>query len=213
MSTLQTERTTVKRIAKRALYDRETMYAILDEAVYCHVGFVVDGAPFVIPTIHWREGDQLYFHGSAANRMLRTLRDGVDCCVTVTLLDGLVIARSAFHHSLNYRSAVILGKAFEVTDREEKLRQLDLLVEHVIPGRTADARAANEAELKRSMVLRMPIEEGSAKVRTGGANDDAEDLELPIWAGVLPLRMVPGEPITNEGVTFPAPDYVKRWER
>ena len=213
MSTLQTERTTVKRIAKRALYDRETMYAILDEAVYCHVGFVVDGAPFVIPTIHWREGDQLYFHGSAANRMLRTLRDGVDCCVTVTLLDGLVIARSAFNHSLNNRSAVILGKPFEVTDREEKLRQLDLLVEHVIPGRTADARAANEAELKRSMVLRMPIEEGSAKVRTGGANDDAEDLELPIWAGVLPLRMVPGEPITNEGVTFPAPDYVKRWER
>ncbi len=213
MSTLQTERTTVKRIAKRALYDRDTVYAILDEAVYCHVGFVVDGAPFVIPTIHWREGDQLYFHGSAANRMLRTIRDGVECCVTVTLLDGLVIARSAFHHSLNYRCAVILGKAFEVTDREEKLRQLDLLVEHVIPGRTADARPANEAELKRSMVLRLPIEEGSAKVRTGGANDDAEDLSLPVWAGVLPLRMVPGAPIDNEGMTLPVPEYVQRWKR
>jgi nitroimidazol reductase NimA-like FMN-containing flavoprotein (pyridoxamine 5'-phosphate oxidase superfamily) len=213
MSTLQTERTTVKRIAKRALYDRDTMYAILDEAVYCHVGFVVDGAPVVIPTIHWREGDTLYLHGSAANRMLRTLRDGVDACVTVTLLDGLVIARSGFHHSLNYRSVVIMGKAFEVTEREEKLRQLDLLVEHVIPGRTADARPANEAELKRSMVLRLPIEEGSAKVRTGGPNDDAEDMSMPIWAGVLPLRMVPEAPITAEGVPFPVPDYVSRWRR
>src|SRR5437764_13197363 len=146
-ASLQTPRTTVKRLAKRADYDRDTIYAIIDEALICHVGYVVDGSPVVIPTIHWRDGDRLYFHGSAASRMLRSLKDGVDACVTVTLLDGLVMARSAFHHSMNYRSAVVIGKAREVSDRDEKLRALAALVEHVCAGRNADVRAPNESEL------------------------------------------------------------------
>src|SRR5437588_11180140 len=140
---LQTGRTTVKRLAKRGVYDRQAVYAILDEALICHVGFVVEGQPFVIPTIHWRDGDTLYFHGSAASRMLRSLRGGIDACVTVTVLDGLVMARSAFHHSMNYRSVVVLGKGREVIDREEKLRVLDALVEHVCRGRAADVRPPN----------------------------------------------------------------------
>ncbi|HEX7155427.1 MAG TPA: pyridoxamine 5'-phosphate oxidase family protein [Thermoanaerobaculia bacterium] len=214
--TLQTERTTVKRIAKRGVYDRETVYAILDEALVCHVGFVVDGLPVVIPTIQWRDGDRLYLHGSAANRMLRNLRDsGVDACVTVTLLDGLILARSAFHHSLNYRSAVIFGKAVEVTDREEKLRALDLLVEHVVPGRVPFIRPGNESELKRTLVLSMPIEEASAKVRTGGPNDDAEDYEMDVWAGVLPLKLTPQAPVPDEKMTrpTPVPDYLVNYKR
>src|SRR6059058_4857019 len=142
-----TDRTRVRRHPERGAYEREPIDAILDEALICHVGFVVEGQPFVIPTIHWREGDQLYFHGSAASRMLRSLRGGVDACVTVTLLDGLVLARSAFHHSMNYRSVVVFGKAREVTDREEKIRALDRLVEHVVPGRSAEVRAPNESEL------------------------------------------------------------------
>ena len=194
MSTLQTPRTTVKRLAKRGVYDRDIVYSILDEGLICHAGFVVDGAPVVIPTIHWRHGDTLYFHGSAASRMLRSLRDGVEACVTVTLLDGLVIARSAFHHSMNYRSAVVFGLAREVTDRAEKLAALDALVEHVLPGRASEARPANEIELRQTMVLALPIEEASAKVRTGGPIDDDEDYGLPIWAGVIPVRLAYGEP-------------------
>jgi uncharacterized protein len=213
----QNERTRVKRLPKRGVYDRETIYAILDEAYLCHIGFVVDGSPVVLPTIHWREGDMLYVHGSSASRMLRTLRDGgradeaqqgCDACVTVTLLDGLVVARSAFHHSMNYRSAVIFGKAVEVSDPEEKLRALAALVEHVLPGRSVDARPPNDIELKATLVLKMPIEEASAKIRTGGPVDDDEDYALPIWAGVVPLRIVPGEPVADERVLVPAPDYV-----
>ena len=194
MSELQTERTTVKRLPARGVYDRDTVYAILDEGLICHAGFVVNGSPVVIPTIHWREGDTLYFHGSAASRMLRSLRSGVETCVTVTLLDGLVIARSTFHHSMNYRSAVIFGTAREVTDREEKLRALDALVEHVLPGRSDEARGPNEKELRQTMVLALPIDEASAKVRTGGPIDDDEDYSLPIWAGVIPLRLAYGQP-------------------
>jgi nitroimidazol reductase NimA-like FMN-containing flavoprotein (pyridoxamine 5'-phosphate oxidase superfamily) len=208
-----TERTRVRRLPKRGVYDRETIYAILDEALLCHVGFVVDGAPVVIPTIHWRDGDKLYFHGSAASRMLRNLRDGVEACVTVTLLDGLVLARSSFHHSMNYRSAVIFGKATLVEDREEALRALDALVEHVVPGRSREVRGPNEIELKATMVLAMPIEEGSAKVRTGGPVDDGEDYALPVWAGVLPMTLTPGEPIADVGVTSAVPDYVKQYKR
>jgi len=212
---LQSSRTTVKRLAKRGVYDRETVNAILDEALICHVGFVVDGAPVVIPTIHWRQGDLLYFHGSAASRMLRSIRDGVDACVTVTLLDGLVMARSAFHHSMNYRSVVVFGKAREVTDREEKMRALDALVEHVAAGRNAEVRAPNEAEIRQTLVLAMPIEEASAKVRTGGPIDDEEDYALPVWAGVLPLRMVPQEPISDERLPngIKPPDYLTRYRR
>jgi uncharacterized protein len=205
---LRTERTTVKRLSKRGVYDRDTVNAILDEAYICHVGFVVDGQPMVIPTIHWRAGETLYIHGSAANRMLRTLRtDGVEACVTVTLLDGLVIARSAFHHSMNYRSAVILGHAREVSDPDEKLRALEGLVEHVLRGRSAEARSPNEQELKQTLVLALPIDEASAKVRSGGALDDEEDYALDIWAGVIPLSLTAGEPIADErlkeGVTVP----------
>jgi nitroimidazol reductase NimA-like FMN-containing flavoprotein (pyridoxamine 5'-phosphate oxidase superfamily) len=210
---MQTERTTVKRLPKRASYDRETIHAILDEALLCHAGFVVNGAPVVIPTIHWREGETLYFHGSSASRMLRTLRDGVDACVTVTLLDGLVLARSAFHHSMNYRSVVVFGKAREVSDREEKLRALDALVEHVVRGRAKDVRAANEIELKATLVLALPIEEASAKIRTGGPVDDDEDYALPVWAGVLPLTLTPGAPVADAGVTLPEPEYVTAYRR
>jgi uncharacterized protein len=192
-----TERTRVRRLAKRGSYDVATIHAILDEALICHVGFVAAGKPVVIPTIHWRDGDRLYVHGSAASHMLRNLRDGVDACVTVTLLDGLVLARSAFHHSMNYRSVVIFAKATEVTDREEKLRALDKLVEHIVPGRSAEVRAPNESELRQTLVLALPIEEASAKIRTGGPIDDDEDYALPVWAGVVPMRLTRGEAIED----------------
>ena len=209
-ATLQSPRTTVRRLPKRAAYDRATIHAILDEALICHMGFVSDGQPFVIPTIHWREGETLYFHGSAASRMLRSLRDGVDACVTVTLLDGLVLARSAFHHSMNFRSVVVLGRAREVTG-DEKIRALAGLVEHVVPGRNADVRPPNATELKQTLVLALPIDEASAKIRTGPPLDDEEDYTLPIWAGVVPLRLVPGEPLGDDrllpGVALP--DYLR----
>jgi nitroimidazol reductase NimA-like FMN-containing flavoprotein (pyridoxamine 5'-phosphate oxidase superfamily) len=192
-----TERTRVRRLAKRGAYDVATIHAILDEALICHVGFAVDGKRVVIPTIHWRDGDRLYVHGSAASHMLRNLRDGVDACVTVTLLDGLVLARSAFHHSMNYRSVVIFAKATEVTDRDEKLRALERLVEHIVPGRSAEVRAPNESELRQTLVLSLPIEEASAKIRTGPPIDDEEDYALPVWAGVVPIALVKGDPIPD----------------
>jgi uncharacterized protein len=195
----QTEKTKVRRLPSRGAYDTETIYAILDEALICHVGFSIDGQPFVIPTIHWRDGDTLYFHGSAASRMLRTLRGGVDACVTVTLLDGLVMARSAFHHSMNYRSVVVFGKAREVAEREEKLRALERLVEHIAPGRSAEVRGPSESELRQTLVLALPLHEASAKIRTGPPVDDVDDYKLPVWAGVVPMRMVRGEAIEDEG--------------
>ena len=207
-----TERTRVRRLAQRGHYETETIHAILDEALICHVGFVVDGRPVVIPTIHWREGETLYFHGSAASRMLRSLRDGVDACVTVTLLDGLVLARSAFHHSMNYRSVVVFGKAREVPE-DEKVRVLHSLVEHVVRGRSKEVRAPNLKELRQTLVLALPIDEASAKIRTGGPVDDEEDYALPIWAGVLPLKLTPGEAIADEGVAADAPEYVKKYRR
>jgi uncharacterized protein len=210
---MKTERTTLKRLPKRGSHDSETMYAILDEALICHVGFVVNGAPVVIPTIHWRDGDTLYFHGSAASRMLRSLREGVEACVTVTLLDGLVLARSAFHHSMNYRSVVVFGTAREVTDREEKLRALDALVEHVVRGRSAEVRGPNEAELRQTMLLALPIEEASAKVRTGPPVDDEEDYSLPVWAGVLPAHLEFGSAIPDQRSAAAIPDYVTRYAR
>lgn len=213
MNTLQTARTTVKRLPKRGVYDRDAVYAILDEAFLCHAGFVVDGVPVVIPTIHWRQDDTLYFHGSAASRMLRNLRNGVETCVTVTLLDGLVIARSAFHHSMNYRSAVIFGTAREVTEREEKLAALEALVEHVLRGRAAESRPPNEPELRQTMVLALPIDEASAKVRTGGPIDDDEDYSLPIWAGVVPVSLTFGEPMDDGRVLVGVPESVKRLKR
>jgi nitroimidazol reductase NimA-like FMN-containing flavoprotein (pyridoxamine 5'-phosphate oxidase superfamily) len=192
-----TDRTRVRRLAKRGAYDAATIHAILDEALICHVGFAIDGKPVVIPTIHWRDGDRLYVHGSGASHMLRSLRDGVEACVTVTLLDGLVLARSAFHHSMNYRSVVIFAKAVEVTDRDEKLHALEKLVEHIVPGRSAEVRAPNESELRQTLVLALPIEEASAKIRTGPPIDDDEDYSLPVWAGVVPITLARGEPIED----------------
>jgi nitroimidazol reductase NimA-like FMN-containing flavoprotein (pyridoxamine 5'-phosphate oxidase superfamily) len=212
---LQSPRTTVKRLARRGEYSRETINAIIDEALICHVGFVVDGSPVVIPTIHTRVGETLYFHGSGASRMLRSLREGVEACVTITILDGLVMARSAFHHSMNYRSVVVLGKGREVVDREEKLRVLDALVEHVCKGRALDARRPNEIELRQTLVIAMPLAEASAKIRSGPAADDEEDYVLPIWAGIIPLALTPTTPIDDErlvaGVT--APEYATRYQR
>src|SRR5947208_3945139 len=196
-ASLQSPATTVRRLAARGNYDRATIHAILDEALICHVGFVAGERPVVIPTIHVRIGDTLYFHGSAASRMLRSLKDGIDACVTVTLLDGLVLARSAFHHSMNYRSVVVLGRGHEVTDREEKVRALEAIVEHVVPGRAAIVRAPSESELKQTLVIAMPLEEASAKIRTGPPIDDEADYALDVWAGVIPMSLVKGKPISD----------------
>src|SRR6201988_3667200 len=189
-----TDRTQVKRLPKRGAYDRETVFKILDEGFVCHVGFAVDGQPYVIPTNYGRSGDTLYLHGSAASRMLRTLSGGVPVCVTVTHVDGLVLARSAFHHSVNYRSVVILGTARLVSEPAEKMAALRLFTEHIMRGRWGEIRQPNEQELKGTTVLALPIEEVSAKVRTGGPVDDEADYELPIWAGVLPLETEAKEP-------------------
>jgi nitroimidazol reductase NimA-like FMN-containing flavoprotein (pyridoxamine 5'-phosphate oxidase superfamily) len=191
------ERTTVRRLPKRAAYDRATIDAILDEALNCHLGFVVDGQPYVIPTIHARVGDRVYVHGSAASRMLRTLADGLAACLTVTLVDGLVLARSAFHHSMNYRSVVVLGTARAVVDPGEKVAALRAVVEHVVPGRWPEVRPPNERELKATSVLSLSLAEASAKVRTGGPVDDEEDLAWPCWAGVLPIASTLGSPIPD----------------
>lgn len=217
MSEMQmpTARTRVVREPHRGVYDRETAYRILDEGFLCHVGFVADGQPFVIPTSYGRKDDHLYIHGSAASRMLRQMRDGVPVCVTVTLLDGLVLARSVFNHSMNYRSVVVLGEATLVDDPNEKLAALRVLSEHIIPGRWDDARQPNEQELKATSVLRVPIEEFSAKVRTGPAIDDEEDYSFPTWAGVLPLEMIPGTPISDARLEpgHEPPGYVRNYSR
>jgi nitroimidazol reductase NimA-like FMN-containing flavoprotein (pyridoxamine 5'-phosphate oxidase superfamily) len=214
-------RTRVVREPHRGVYDRESVYRILDEGFLCHVGFAVDGQPFVIPTSYGRKDASLYIHGSAASRMLRQMQkeDGqkekVSVCITVTLLDGLVLARSVFNHSMNYRSVVVLGKATLVDDPQEKLEALRLLSEHILPGRWDDSRQPNERELKQTSVLRVPIEEFSAKVRQGPAIDDEEDYAFPTWAGVIPLKMVAGTPIDDErlleGKT--APDYASNYSR
>jgi nitroimidazol reductase NimA-like FMN-containing flavoprotein (pyridoxamine 5'-phosphate oxidase superfamily) len=214
-TTAPSPRTTVKRLPIRASYDREAIRSILDEALICHLGFASGGQPYVIPTIHARRDDHLLIHGSQASRMLRTVRTGVDVCVTVTLLDGLVLARSAFHHSMNYRSVVILGRGLEVIGHDEKLDAMRTLVEHVVPGRWNDARKPNELELKQTMILRLPISEASAKIRTGGPSDDEDDYSLPIWAGVLPLTLTPLAPIADArlGAGTVTPDYVRRYVR
>jgi nitroimidazol reductase NimA-like FMN-containing flavoprotein (pyridoxamine 5'-phosphate oxidase superfamily) len=192
-----TPRTTLRRLPARGHFDRATVNAILDEALVCHVGFVTDGQPFVIPTIHARAGDQVFVHGSAASRMLKTLQGGVPVCLTATLVDGLVLARSAFHHSMNYRSVVVLGDAQAVTDDREKWDALHAIVEHVAPGRWSEVREPSAKELAGTLVLRLPIEEASAKVRTGPPLDDEEDYALECWAGVLPLRLTPGAPLPD----------------
>jgi hypothetical protein len=189
-----TERTQVKRLPKRAVYDQAQIHAILDEGFICHVGFVLDGQPCVIPTGYARSGELLYVHGSAASRMLRALGQGVQVCVTVTLVDGLVLARSAFHHSMNYRSVVVFGQARVVTDPEEKMAALGHFTNHIVPGRWDEVRLPTEQEMKSTTVLALALDEVSAKVRTGGPIDDEEDYALPVWAGVIPLRIEAGDP-------------------
>jgi nitroimidazol reductase NimA-like FMN-containing flavoprotein (pyridoxamine 5'-phosphate oxidase superfamily) len=217
MSEIQpsTQRTRVIREPERGVYDRETVHRILDEGFICHVGFSMDGQPFVIPTSYGRMDAMLYIHGSAASRMLRQLKAEVPVCITVTLLDGLVLARSVFNHSMNYRSVVILGKATLVDDAAEKLAALRVLSEHILPGRWDDARQPNERELKATSVLRVPIEEFSAKVRTGPPIDDEEDYSFPTWAGVIPLEMERGDPINDprQEIGREVPEYVVRYTR
>jgi nitroimidazol reductase NimA-like FMN-containing flavoprotein (pyridoxamine 5'-phosphate oxidase superfamily) len=210
---IPTERATLKRLPNRAVFDRQAVYQILDESFICHVGFALDGNPLVIPTGYGRDGNNLYIHGSAANRTLNALERGVEVCVTVTLLDGLVLARSVFHHSMNYRSVMIFGKASVVEGEKEKLHALRVITEHIMPGRWAEAREPNGKELKQTKVLKVPLEEVSAKVRTGPPLDDEDDYALAVWAGELPLRLtaldlVPdprlpaGTPIPDRGLYF-----------
>jgi nitroimidazol reductase NimA-like FMN-containing flavoprotein (pyridoxamine 5'-phosphate oxidase superfamily) len=204
-----TDRTRVVREANRAIYDRETIYSILDEGFVCHVGFALEGQPYVIPTMYARVSDFIYFHGSAASRMLRGASNGLPVCITVTLADGLVLARSVFNHSMNYRSVVALGNATLVADPDEKLLALQAFTEKLLAGRWKDARQPNDKELKATSVLSLPLNEISAKVRTGPVEDDAPDYDLPVWAGVIPLRLVPEAPIRDErcDTNIPTPSY------
>lgn len=201
------ERTRVARLPKRAVYDQAQVHAILDEGFLCHVGFSVDQQPYVIPTGYVRAGEKLYIHGSAASRMLRTLDQGIQVCVTVTLVDGLVLARSAFHHSINYRSVVILGTARLVLDGEEKMDALRRFTNHIVPGRWDEARVPTDQELKATSVLVLPMDDVSAKMRTGAPVDDEEDYEIPIWAGVVPVHMRAGDPIPDDRISPDAPAF------
>jgi nitroimidazol reductase NimA-like FMN-containing flavoprotein (pyridoxamine 5'-phosphate oxidase superfamily) len=204
-------RTRVRRVPKRGAYDRETIDAILDEAPMCHLGFTdADGQPYVIPTLHARRGDEVLLHGSSASRAYRTLAGGAPICVTVTLLDGVVLARSAFHHSMNYRSVVLLGKARKLETDEEKTAALEAFTEKLVPGRWPEIRWPNRKELKGTMVLALPIDEGSAKVRTGGPVDEPEDYELDVWAGVVPLSLSAGTPIPD-GDARDLPEHVRAY--
>jgi nitroimidazol reductase NimA-like FMN-containing flavoprotein (pyridoxamine 5'-phosphate oxidase superfamily) len=210
-----TERTRVRRKPGRGSYDRELVHAILDEALVCHVGFVQGGQPYVIPMIHARVGETLFLHGARANRTLGALADGTACCLTATLVDELVLARAALHHSLNYRSAMVLGTAREVTDPGEKKEALRAVVEHVAPGRAGEIRGADATDLKSTKALSLPIEEASAKVRTGPPVDEKADLDLPYWAGVLPLTLGTGNPVPAPDLSqdLPVPMHVTGWKR
>jgi len=210
-----TERTQLKRAMGRGCFDRATIHAILDEALVCTVSFTVDGRPFAIPMAFARIDDALYLHGSTANRMMRTLRDGGEACITVTLLDGLVLARSAFHHSVNFRCVVLYAGAEEVTDPAEKLAAMRATVEHVVPGRWDDVRPPNREEFVRTMILRLPIEEASAKLRSGPPIDDPEDLELTAWAGVVPIEQTTRPPVADPflAADVSPPDYASRYRR
>ena len=210
-----TERTKVRRLPDRGKYDSESVYGILDEAFICHVGFVVESQPYVIPTGFARVNDTLYIHGSAASRMLRTLADGVQVCVTVTLIDGIVMARSGFHSSMNYRSVVILGRATQVEGRDEKLAAMAAFSEQVMPGRWKDLRETTDAELKGTLVLSLPLKEVSAKVRSGPPKDDEVDYALPLWAGIVPLKLTAGNPINDPRLPtgIEPPGYARNYKR
>jgi nitroimidazol reductase NimA-like FMN-containing flavoprotein (pyridoxamine 5'-phosphate oxidase superfamily) len=210
-----TERTRIFRKPARGSYDRDLVHSILDEALICHIGFVQDGQPFVTPTIHARVGETVYLHGANGNRMFRALAEGVDCCLTVSLIDELVLARAAMHHSMNYRSAMVFGTASEVTDPAEKERALRAVIEHVAPGRSDEVRGPDPTELRSTRVLALPIEEASAKVRTGPPGDDDEDMHLSSWAGRLPLAVSSGQPIPAPDLAahLPVPESVRGWKR
>ena len=203
----------MKRLPQRGHYDRATIDAILDEGILCHLGFIHAGSPFVIPTFYARSGGEVLFHGSAASRALETAKGSLPVCLTVTLLDGLVLARSAFHHSANYRSVVLLGNAHEVRDEAEKLKALEAISEHLIPGRWADVRAPSRKELLATLVLRIPIDEASAKIREGGPLDEDEDYALDVWAGIIPLELHALEPVADERLrdAVEAPTYAKKY--
>jgi nitroimidazol reductase NimA-like FMN-containing flavoprotein (pyridoxamine 5'-phosphate oxidase superfamily) len=208
-----TERTRVVREAHRAVYDRDEIYKVLDEGLVCHVGFAVEEQPFVIPTMFARVGDFIYFHGSAASRMLRGVALGLRVCITVTLSDGLVLARSVFNHSMNYRSVVALGQAARIDDPAEKLDALRAFTEKLVPGRWNDARQPNEKELKATTILRLPLTEVSAKIRTGIVEDDAEDYTFSVWSGIIPLQLIAGAPERDDRCdpAIPTPAYVSRF--
>ncbi len=210
----QTKKTKVRRLFKRAAYDKETVHAILDAALLCHVGYVIDGQPFVTPTIHWREGERLYWHGSAASQALKVQKTGVPVCVTVSMLDGLVLARSGFHHSVNYRSVMAFGTASEVVDPKIKEHHLDMLIERIAPGRAKEIRPVTKQELKGTTLVGMDLDEVVAKVRTGPPVDDDEDYALDVWAGVLPIHQLAGpairDPKLKKGIR--APKYLKTFE-
>ncbi len=210
-----TERTTLKRLPQRGSYDRELVYRILDEGFVCHVGFEVEGQPFVIPTSYGRIGNKLYIHGSAASRTLRSVGGGIPVCVTVTLVDGLVLARSAFHHSINYRSVVMLGAATMVEAADEKMSALRAFMEHVVPGRWDEVREPTAQELKGTSVLALALTEVSAKIRTGPPKDDEEDMAIPVWAGELPLLIAAGSPIDDPRLSagLEPPAYIRRYSR
>jgi nitroimidazol reductase NimA-like FMN-containing flavoprotein (pyridoxamine 5'-phosphate oxidase superfamily) len=210
-----TERAQIKRVPKRAAYDTETIHAILDAGFLAHVGFCVNGQPFVIPTLYGRCGDKLYLHGSAASRMLRELETGVSACVNVTIVDGLVLARSAFHHSMNYRSVVAFGTARRIEGNEQKTEALRIISDNLIAGRWDEVRSPYEKELKATAVLEFSIEEASAKVRTGPPVDEEEDYALPVWAGVLPLELKPKEPVADSRLMdgIAVPEYVLQYQR
>ncbi len=210
----KTKRNTVKRVPKRGHYDRKTIYEVLDAGMIAHVGFSMEGQPFVIPTLFGREGDDLYLHGATKSRMMLALEQGIPVCVTVTHIDGLVLARSLFHHSANYRSAVVFGTAKLVPD-QEKETALKVISDHLIPGRWEEARLPNKQELKATSILKLRIEEGSAKIRTGGPKDDPEDYALPVWAGVIPITRQLETPIVDQDMQqkVPLPESVKQLKR
>ncbi|MFN2425743.1 MAG: pyridoxamine 5'-phosphate oxidase family protein [Candidatus Binatia bacterium] len=211
----RTPRTTLKRLAARGRYDRAAVHAILDEGLVCHVAFVADGAPVVLPTAYARVGESIYLHGSSSNRMLRSLVSGAPACITVTLVDGLVLARSAFHHSMNYRCVVMFGTGERVTDPDERTRALAAVVDHIVPGRRAFVRPPNREESLQTLVVRFALVEVSVKERMGGPIDDEEDHALDVWAGTIPLRLTPGAPVDDPLVPPPreAPEHARTWHR
>jgi uncharacterized protein len=210
-----TDRSKVRRLPKQGSYERDLIYTILDQGLVCHVGFAIQGQPYVIPTAYARIADHIYIHGSPISRMMRSLSSGIEVCITVTLLDGLVLARSAFHHSMNYRSAIIFGTATVVSELQQKMTALQAFSEHIVPGRWSDVRHPNSSELEATVVLALPLVEASAKVRAGAPTDEREDYSLPIWAGEIPLRLVANSPINDSALSagIDPPDYASNYLR